>query len=127
MEKSFKFIISDKGVPIFQGSDFNNFIKTNKLKRGYMKVFLWSEKSPKSLGGYYKNVIIPELNKAYFDIDNDKQTENQTEYRVWEDLNLFELFDTDTPNIFRLEHHDAVLVVEKIKRHASINLNYYIE
>ena len=126
MEKTFKFVISDTGKPMLQGKDFNNFCKNNKLKRGYMRVYIWDEKDPRSIGGYYKNVIIPELRKAYYDIDGELKSESDTEYRVWKELNLFEIYNKQEPNIFGLEHSEAVLVCEHIKRHASINLNYYI-
>lgn len=92
-----------------------------------MRIFLYDPRDNNSIAGYYKGYLIPRLRLAYQENHSRIYREKEIEHIIWTDLGLYDRYDTDEPDVYKLEVQDIWLICEEIKQFASINLKYYIE
>jgi len=97
------------------------------MKKGFMRIFLYDPRDNNSIAGYYKGYLIPRLRLAYQENHSRIYREKEIEHIIWTDLGLYDRYDTDEPDVYKLEVQDIWLICEEIKQFASINLKYYIE
>jgi hypothetical protein len=124
VKQTFNFIISKDGYPVFQGPSFNNFISQNKLKRGYMEVYLYDDRDNKQIAGYYHEYILSQLQIAYRQHEGLEYSKKEIEEVIWPLLVTTK--DLEHKTIHKLTVQQINVLIVEIKRFAAENLKYYI-